>query len=315
MIGYSSIPHLLPTSNADGLISVFDIAGKVKRINSFYVTQFDSHILEKFTQDFIQSGIWSGTDTSEYIQFIEDRIINFCQSLLENCPVSKNITALSIVSEKQNTNISKSPRPTIICGLSVSCQPDKATLKSSNETERKKLITQLYLVVYDFMYTKEQEDAENNAPLNPNPPCNHEDNLNMYSTNLYDDLESNDFETEDVSGYNLMKQLSSYYKNFIPGECDEVFLPPTMVLKKTHTGPKVLHDAYDSKKSTFTSNSYPLTSNQNSSEHNDVSISDHILEVSEKSIQFFIEQLAKRFLCNIHLVQLPNMFYENLVPT
>lgn len=66
MIGNSSTPHLLPTSNADGLISVFDVAGKITRTHSFYVTQFDSHILEKFTQDFIQSGIWSGTDTSEY---------------------------------------------------------------------------------------------------------------------------------------------------------------------------------------------------------------------------------------------------------
>lgn len=66
VIGNSSTPHLLPTSNADGLISVFDVAGKIKLTHSFYVTQFDSHILEKFTQDFIQSGIWSGNDTSKY---------------------------------------------------------------------------------------------------------------------------------------------------------------------------------------------------------------------------------------------------------
>lgn len=59
----------MPTSNADGLISVFDIAGKVKRSHSFYVTQFETFILEKFTQDFIQPGIWSGAD-SEYNFFI-----------------------------------------------------------------------------------------------------------------------------------------------------------------------------------------------------------------------------------------------------
>lgn len=186
------------------------------------------------------------------------------------------------MSDKPNSNNLKSPRPTILCGLSISCQLDKSSTISCSETDGNELnTTQLYLVVYDFMYTKEQEDTENETISNINPPCNNEDNLNMYSTNIYEALDSNDFETEDVPGYNLMKQLSSYYKTFIPGESDEVFLPPTVAFKKIHTGPKALHDAFDSKKTAFTANSYPLPINQNNLENADVSISDHIAEVGK----------------------------------
>lgn len=52
ILGASSISKLLPTCTSDGLISVFDVSGKIKRTHSFFVTQFDSHILEKITQDF-----------------------------------------------------------------------------------------------------------------------------------------------------------------------------------------------------------------------------------------------------------------------
>lgn len=181
------------------------------------------------------------------------------------------------MSDKQNPNVSKLCRPTVLCGLSISCELDKSA--TSELQANKQNTTQLYLVVYDFMYTKEQPDTENDTLFNINPPCSHEDYMNMTSGNLFDGLDSNEFETEDVTGYNLIKQLSSYYKTFIPGESDEVFLPPTVAVKKTHTGPKVLHDAFDSKNTGFTTNNYQITSNQNNIENAEVSISDHIAEV------------------------------------
>lgn len=61
-LGASSVPHLLPTANKDGLISVFDITGKVSRPHSFFVTHFDSYILEKFTQDFGVPAMWTDID-------------------------------------------------------------------------------------------------------------------------------------------------------------------------------------------------------------------------------------------------------------
>lgn len=59
LIGTSSIPKLLPTSTNDGLISVFDVSGKIERTHSFFVTHFDSHILEKLTHDFGLPGFWN----------------------------------------------------------------------------------------------------------------------------------------------------------------------------------------------------------------------------------------------------------------
>lgn len=202
--------------------------------------------------------------------------------ILENCPVSKNITALSIMCDKQNTNNCKFVRPTILCGLSISCQLDKSNSKFLVENEENSQNTkQLYLVVYDFMYIKDQEES-GNENSNIVSLCNHEDNLNLYPA-LYEALDINEFETEDVSGYNLMKTLSSYYKTFIPGESDEVFLPPTIATKKDHTGPKVLNDTFDAKK-TYTGSKSPLnTSFYISAE----SISDHIAEVG-KGCFFFI---------------------------
>lgn len=197
----------------------------------------------------------------------------------ENCPVNKTVTALSIIADKRNTSSTKSIRPTILCGLGISCQ-DKPHVNPSTQNEETLNTTKLYLVVYDFLFTKEQDDVENDVTLNTSRPCNHEENMNMYSSNLYDGLEPSEFETEDVSGYTLMKQLSSYYKTFIPGESDEIFLPPPMTTKPSHTGPKVLHDAYDSKKTVFSENNYQFTSIHTSSENTDVTISDHITEVS-----------------------------------
>ena len=52
VLGTSSVSHLLPSANADSLITVFDVSSKIIKTHSFYVTHFDSHILEKFTRDF-----------------------------------------------------------------------------------------------------------------------------------------------------------------------------------------------------------------------------------------------------------------------
>lgn len=66
ILGTSSVSNLFPTANEEGLISVFDVSGKIKRTHSFFVTQFDSHILEKYTQDFGVPGSWSEGDEGEF---------------------------------------------------------------------------------------------------------------------------------------------------------------------------------------------------------------------------------------------------------
>lgn len=62
VIGTSSVTNLLPTSNNEGLITVYDVSGKLKTTHSFYVTHYDCHILDKFTQDFGVPGIWADND-------------------------------------------------------------------------------------------------------------------------------------------------------------------------------------------------------------------------------------------------------------
>lgn len=62
LIGTSSVASLLATSNKDGLITVFDISGKIKRTHSFFVTQYDSQILDKFTQDFGVPSLWGDSE-------------------------------------------------------------------------------------------------------------------------------------------------------------------------------------------------------------------------------------------------------------
>ncbi|KAJ8947753.1 hypothetical protein NQ314_008553, partial [Rhamnusium bicolor] len=239
VLGNSTIPTLIPTANSDGLISVFDVSGKIRRTHSFYVTQFDSHILERFTQDFGTLGFWSGSEEKKY-------------------PVEKKITALCILSDKSHT-------PEKI----VTNQP-----KSSNDTNENDIHVlephqshcRLYLVVYDFMYSKEQEEAENDVKYDNSLPYSpiEKSNLaveNEKLSNLLDNLDPTELESEDLPGYNLMKQLSSFYKTLIPGESDEVFLPP-----------------HYSSSSNF--NLHPLTNGQiHSSESSDLSISDHITEL------------------------------------
>lgn len=204
----------------------------------------------------------------------------------EKYPVEKKITALCIISDKQNMSNQKSIRPTIFCGLTLVCPSDKASSSKSSDNETQMDDSQLYIVVYDFMYTKEQDEPENEIVNLENPTAPPaEDKLNVYAPHIYDSLESSELEMEGFTSYNLMKQLSTYYKTLIPGESDEVFLPPPVTIKKSHTGPRVLHDVYDTTKTDSSTSSYPLTNGPNSSlENSELSISDHIAEVSDQDL-------------------------------
>lgn len=54
-IGSSGSLNLIATASVDGLVTVYDISGKLKRTHSFYVTQYDSPVLECCLQEF---GTW-----------------------------------------------------------------------------------------------------------------------------------------------------------------------------------------------------------------------------------------------------------------
>lgn len=222
-------------------------------------------------------------------------------------PGEKKITALCILSGKNHNSSggTKSPRPIILCGLKLKCSPENvagAQQKSTDDTNENDIqldqdhrdISKLYLVAYDFMYSKEQEETENESkfetnsvPIIPLKKQNMSEKDEKIILSVLDNFDPNDLETEELPTYNLalMKQLSSFYKTLIPGESDEVFLPPTAInLKKSHTGPRAItFDEFNSTKTDSSSsnfNVHPLTNGQlNSSDGSDLSISDHIAEL------------------------------------
>ncbi|KAK5648597.1 hypothetical protein RI129_003489 [Pyrocoelia pectoralis] len=257
-IGTSSVSNLIATANKEGLISVFDVSGKLRRTHSFFVTQFDSHILDKLTQDFGVPGTWSDIDEVK-------------------CPAEKQITALTIVGEKCHTKGSSNGiRPTIICGLSIKSHSSSKnsqhkssfveTLNDQNKNDQSSInimeidelphsseMCSLYLVVYDFQYTKESIETKKDAVLKGGEISNKrndnttpEEYKEYISYTMLDDPDStvNDTNMVDVASshsddlmflsdvemkaYTILKQQMSMYQNLIPGESDEIFLPPSI---------------------------------------------------------------------------------------
>ncbi|KAK9728572.1 Inhibitor of Apoptosis domain [Popillia japonica] len=254
-LGASSVPHLLPTANKDGLISVFDITGKVSRPHSFFVTHFDSYILEKFTQDFGVPAMWTDIDD------VKD-------------PTEKRIMSLAIVGDKISCNKSthlSGPRPTIVCSLKIRCRHSnksktKASIETLNDQNKNNLSSMnimdideipdntrksscLYLVVYDFLYKKELIDKdnetlkENTSNINSN---NVKETPEVFKTLVFPYGLAGECVIDESNDLNYMKPLSEYiikqqtnnYQTLIPGESDEIFLPPTITPK--HSGPRAL---------------------------------------------------------------------------
>lgn len=261
VIGTSSVSNLLPTANKEGLISVFDITGKIKRTHSFFVTQYDSHILEKFTQDFGVAGLWTDTDEIKY-------------------PPVKKVTSVAIVGEKQITKNSTSnsstlpspSRPTIICGLNIRCQTSfKSTISpSSVETLNDQNIKDLnsinimeidqtvehstensclYLVTYDFLYRKEPEgenDSTSQEVVDSKNSDKNNDSSKKWNFPILSSLNENDnfidIAQNEISFMQNVKPFKDYpfYQNLIPGESDEIFIPPQVNSIKQHSGPRAL---------------------------------------------------------------------------
>ncbi|KAF5297110.1 hypothetical protein FQA39_LY02690 [Lamprigera yunnana] len=327
-LGTSAVPHLIATANRDGLISVFDVSGKLKRTHSFFVTQFDSHILEKLTQDFGVPGTWSDSDEVKY-------------------PAEREITALTVVGEKSQGKITTGNsttlsdngiRPTIICGLNIRCSSTKnlqhpssfvEALNDQNKNEQSSInimevdeilpvteVSCLYLVIYDFQYTKEPE-TETETVFETTELGNKRQDVTVLDLDCKDYILTNDTDgtvndtNMDVASsysddlvflsdpkikvYNLLKKQMSMYQNLIPGESDEIFLPPSNPPTKQHSTRRyVVHDITDSDTSQATSLIHPpdysfkngqISSSPNdNSISNERSISDHITELKNSKL-------------------------------
>ncbi|CAG9860383.1 unnamed protein product [Phyllotreta striolata] len=256
VLGRSTVYNYMPTANTDGLISVFDVTGKVKRANIFYVTHLDSVILDKYTQDFAECHGWPSSD-------------------LKKSVVDKKVTAICIVGDKSsNSNKSKPSRPSVICGLTLinSCQKQSQL----EQIETSKTDYMLYLVVYDFTYNKHAEettDSDNVQCDQSFVPLEEVEKILKEPQESFSEI------------FNNIDPLL-FYKTLIPGESDEVFMPPPVTMKKSHNGPKVLiFDEYNSvnKPDSSSSNNPLITNGPLNNAHSDLSISDHITEVKNST--------------------------------
>ncbi|CAH0552135.1 unnamed protein product [Brassicogethes aeneus] len=259
LLGSSGAPELVPAAYPDSLVSVFDVSGKVERTHSFYVTQFDSHILERITLDF---GSWRNDD--------------------RKYPIVRKITALSIVGELDKASKSESfaldkevatkIRPSIICGLFISCAVDKSAQKDdlndwsmSSDTE-----SNLYLVVYDFTYKKEMDLVEVEKPVKEITSSNSTlDNMNEMDSTLAtpNNIINLNQMLDNLDADSFMKHIFSY-KTFIPDDKNAIHIPPSVT--KSHSGPKLLPMP-------------PPLSETDSAQGNSFGLCDSIPEISEVS--------------------------------
>lgn len=161
----------------------------------------------------------------------------------------------------------------------------------------------IYLVVYDFMFNKEQEEPEDKSNNSKKSEVD-SDKPVPTAPLTYNHISLIDIESKDE--YTLLKELTSFYKTLIPGslllvntklnllcgfsgESDSVFLPPVTktndAAKKNHTGPRLLTVDINNSETDFASASDILGFLPNMAngpfqpESNETSISDHIVDL------------------------------------
>lgn len=236
-------------------------------------------------------------------------------------PAEKRVTALSVVGDKSpnksstSTTTQTSPlRPTIITGLNIRCRTAAKSkfkqtvesVESLNDQNRNDLSplhimevdpnpelnenSCLYLVVYDFLYTKEPNETENIQDENQPEPDSTTINdayKKIWNFPAFSSINESDLVNDEmsfVSNYSLLKHQLSMYQNLIPGESDEIFLPPPT--NKPHTGPRLLPvevQATETDSAQATSliiqPCYSFMNGQLENTSSDKSISDHIADL------------------------------------
>lgn len=202
--------------------------------------------------------------------------------------MEKRITALAVLGGNQQQKTSdksisvtlNSIRPTIVCGLNITSGKSHhhssfvETLNDQNKYDQSSNnimdvdepcsyfpdFSCIYLVVYDFQYTKEPLEGENAVSSKNNEIAtkrNETSALSDYmSLSAINEAENvlNDNQMEitsshsddivflsDMKSYDILKKEMTIYQNLIPGESDEIFLPPPMCGTKQHSGPRALH--------------------------------------------------------------------------
>lgn len=149
----------------------------------------------------------------------------------------------------------------------------------------------LYLVVYDFLYTKEPtetiENIQEENPPEPDSTAINDAYKKIWNFPTFSSINESDLVNDEMSfvaNFSLLKQHLSMYHNIIPGDSDEIFVPPPT--NKPHTGPRLLPvevQATETDSAQATSliiqPCYSFMNGQLENTSTDKSISDHIAEL------------------------------------
>lgn len=325
IVGTSGIGHLVTTATGDGLVTVYDLCRRLKRTHCFYVTQYDSPVLECCLQEFGHNYSWSNLEDGRSVAItsltvVGDNKLN-SQVTLQNkrkgntgnvnnlqqssIPAQENIpTAEETSASSDAPKTSKTIRPVVICGLTikgrlianneVSKSDSQMIIEDLNPKNFTNSSTCLCLVVYDFQYTKDiDRDPEVTKKVtSPKTVSNIiASMINDIEYNLIDAPNSSDamsfINDMNYQAIKILKQTeSNNYQNLIPGESDDIFIPPPSAVQSI-SGTRVL--VVDDAEEPDASNNSPkyqfmngLNSPTEASSANNIiekSISDHITEL------------------------------------
>lgn len=146
------------------------------------------------------------------------------------------------------------------------CAPEKKSSNTCGVSENILSASEkscLYLVVYDFLYKKEQEVDSNESG---SESCEYDSS--SVNNSKKESSEKYGFKTWDEEQKETYK-IMLMYQNLIPGESDEIFYPPTAT--KTHSGPRALLVENSETDAAQANLDYSLTPEK--------SISDYIIEI------------------------------------
>lgn len=300
IVATSGVANLVATASTDGLVTVYDVSGKLKRTHSFYVTQYDSPILECCLQEFGRNNSWVNVDQGRNVSITALTVAGIDKSSplstkdlnqIRLGTVSKdgssrdtaqkylNIEELNTVPNESKVK-SDNIRSIVICGLTIKCN------SQSTETETNSSNFHC-LVVYDFQFSKDLErDTETNVKKSSRSDLMSNIVMSMINDIDYSLMDSTFCSEEQIEmayiqdmNYQALKMLkdteSNNYQNLIPGESDKIFLPPLPKLEDQE-------EEVDASSSlaAFPFINGPVITNDTSAT-NEKSISDHITELKQ----------------------------------
>ncbi|XP_044731226.1 baculoviral IAP repeat-containing protein 6 [Chrysoperla carnea] len=264
IISQTNVQDMIAFGHKNGMVTVYNISGKLKRTHCFYVTQYDT--ITAVTSSIQPS---SGTNQQVGTTGVAGTTTTIATENSHNILLKRDnitLTSLCVVGDKltrnsrggntkttsshdkniinnstsiQTKNVSKL-RPSIICGITVVHSSSTAATTSPSDQDTTKPNKSLYLVVYDFQYksaasasSPEQIIATGGGTTTSSPAVAGDSTPYEYLIKQCNDIlttkicDIEDKTKETTEPFVVCNDLSpKSYQNLIPTSDDKIFLPP-----------------------------------------------------------------------------------------